>query len=139
MFNLDQIDKPVNLAEGEWVGDVPGYPGARFLVRSNTYKPFEAAHNRLLRSFGKNVRNANSTPEYREKAGALLAEHILLGWENAVSKGGKPAEYDRELAETILTAVDDRGIGQAFRSAIDYCASVVADRHLGIAEDIAGN
>lgn len=139
MFDLDTIDKPVNLADGEWIGDIPNHPGVRFKVRSNNYKPFKVAHDRLLRSFGKRAMEAISTPEYQKASGALLAEHILLDWENAVKKDGKPAKYDRKLADQILTSTDDRGMGQTFRDAVAYSASVVADRHLGIAEDIAGN
>ena len=34
--------------------------------------------------------------------GKILAEHILIDWENAVTKGGKAASYDKNLAIQIL-------------------------------------
>lgn len=139
MFDLDLAEKPVNLADGEWVGDIPNHPGVRFKVRSRNYKPFTVAHDRLLRSFGKRAAQAQSTPEYQKAAGALISEHLLLDWENAVTKGGKSAPYDRKLADQVLTSTDERGMGQTFRDAVAYAASVVADRHLGLAEDIAEN
>ncbi len=139
MFDLDLADKPVDLAGGEWVGDIPNHPGVRFKVRSRNYKPFTVAHDRLLRSFGKRAATAPSTPEYQKAAGALISEHLLLDWENAVKKSGKDSAYNRKLADQVLTSVDDRGMGQTFRDAVAYCAGVVADRHLGFAEEIASN
>jgi hypothetical protein len=139
MFDLDIIDRPVNLGDGEWVGDIPNHPGVRFLVRSKNYKPFTVANDRLLRSFGKHASKAASDPEYQRQVGALISEHLLLDWERALTKSGKPVPYDRKLADQVLTSVDDRSMGQTFRDAVAYAASVVADRHLGIADDIAGN
>lgn len=138
-FDLDNLDKPVDLAGGEWVGDIPNHPGVRFKVRSKNYRPFDAAHNRLLRSFGKRAQRAIDTPEYAAAIGKLLAEHILIDWENAVTKGGKPAAYDRKLAEQVLTHTGDTGMGAAFRDAVAYASGVVADRHLGQVEEIEGN
>lgn len=139
MFNIDNIDKPVDIAGGEWVGDIPNYPGVRFKVRSQNYRPFTVALQRLIRSFGKNAANAMSGPDYQAGAGKLLAEHILLDWENAVTKDGKPAKYDRKMADAILTSTAENGMGQAFRDAVAWCASTVAERMLGLIEDAAGN
>lgn len=139
MFNIDQLDKPVDLEGGDWVGDIPNHPGVRFKVRSRNFKPFNVGHDALLRSFGKKATQAHNSPIYQKAAGELLANHILLDWENAVQLKGKPAPYDKELALKILTSVDDRAMGQTFRDAVVYAAGVVADGHLGIAEDIAGN
>lgn len=138
-FNLDIIEQPVNLTEGQWVGDIPNHPGVRFKVRSRAYKPFEAAHDRLVRSFGKRVSVALSTPEYKAQVGKLFADHILLDWENAVTQGGKSAGYNKKLAAQILTSIDERGMGNAFRDAVAYASGIVADIHLGQIEDIAGN
>ena len=139
MINIDIIDKPVDLSDSEWVGDIPGHPGVRFKVRSSNYKPFKMAHDRLLRSYGRQAMVAISTPEYQKAAGELLSEHILTDWEKAITKNGKPAKYDRKMADHVLSSVDDRGIGQMFRDAVNYCAGVVADRHIKVAEDISGN
>ena len=61
----------------------------------------------------------------------------MLDWENAVQVKGKPAPYDKEIAVKVLTSVDERGMGQTFRDVVAYAAGIVADNHLGMAEDIA--
>lgn len=139
MLDLDLIDKPIDVTGGEWVGDLPNHPGVRLKVRSGSYRPFTVAHDRLVRSFGKRAATAHTTPEYQKGIGALLAEHILLDWENAVTKGGVSQPYDKALATQVLTSVDERGMGKTFRDVVAYAASVVADRHQGLADDIAGN
>ena len=77
MFNLDEMDKPVDVAGGDWIDDIPNHPGVRLKVRSRNYKPFNVAHDALLRSFGKRATQAHNSPVYQAKAGALLAYHIL--------------------------------------------------------------
>lgn len=139
MFNLDDMDKPVDVAGGEWVDDIPNHPGVRLKVRSRNYKPFNVAHDGLLRSFGKRATQAHNSQIYQAKAGELLAQHILLDWENAVQVKGKPAKYSKDIAVKVLTSVDERGMGQTFRDVVAYAAGIVADNHLGMAEDIAGN
>jgi len=139
MFNLDDMDKPIDLVGGEWVGEIPNHHGVRFRVRSSKYKPFSVAHDALLRSFGKKAAQAHSTPAYQKAAGELLAKHILLDWENAVQVKGKTAKHTPELALKVLTSVDERGMGQTFRDCVAYAAGVVADGYLEVATDIAGN
>ena len=139
MFNIDDMDKPVNLGDGEWVKGLPGHPGVELKVRTSNYKPFTSAHNALLRGFGRNAGKAMDSPEYLKAVGELLAKHILLDWKNAVHEKGKPLPYSEKLALKILTSVDDRAMGQTFRDAVTYAASAVAERLLGVAEDIAGN
>lgn len=139
MIDLDQIDAPVDLEAGEWVGDIPDHPNVRLRVRSRTYKPFVTGHDRLLRSYGKRAQAAIRSDEYKEAVGKLLAEHILIDWENAVQTGGKPAKYDRKLAERVLCSIDERGMGDTFRDAVAWASGVVADRYLGYVEDVAGN
>jgi len=139
MFNVDEMDKPVDIAGGEWVSDIPNHPGVRFKVRSRNFKPFSVGHDALLRSFGKKATQAHNSPLYQKAAGTLLAKHILLDWENAVQEKGKAAKYTPELALQILTSVDNRAMGQTFRDAVAYAAGIVADGYLEIAEDISGN
>ena len=139
MYNLDEIDKPVDVEGGEWVGDIPNHPGMRIKVRSSNYKPFTVAHDALLRSFGKRAMKAHNSPVYQAKAGALLAEHILLDWEDVVLVDGKSAKYSKAHALKILTSVADTNMGQKFRDEVAYASGIVADNLLGMAEDIAGN
>ena len=67
---------------------------------------------------------------------ALLVEDEVT---IAVQVKGKPAPYDKEIAVKVLTSTDERGMGQTFRDMVAYAAGIVADNHLGMAEDIAGN
>lgn len=138
-FNIDVIDDPVDVVGGEWVGDIPGHAGMRLKVRSRAYKPFETAHNKLLRSYGKNAAKALEGDDYKSALGGLLVEHILLDWEKAITMGGKDAKFDPAAARKVLTSLDDRQIGETFRDAVSWCASQVADRHLGLIEDVVGN
>lgn len=138
-FDLDNIDKPVDVAGGEWVSDIPNHPGMRLKVRSKNYKKFETAHNKLLRSFGKRAVQAVEGPDYKKAVGELLAEHILLGWEKALTKAGADVPYDKKTAKAILTSIDERGIGESFGDAVAWAAGVVADRHLGLVDELVGN
>lgn len=138
MFDLDLADKPVNVNEGEWVGNLPDLPGVRLRVRSNSFKQFDTEHGALIRSMGKNFRNEINKAPYQEGLGRLLAKYILLDWENAVKRDGVSQPYDKELATDLLTRVDERGIGKLFREAVGYASQTVADRHRGLVDEIAG-
>lgn len=139
MFDLDLINKPVDLEAGEWVSNIPGHPGMRLKVRSKNLKAFETAHNDLLRGFSGTGAEIMASDEYNAAAGKLIAEHLLVDWENALVIKGKPVPYDAETALKILTSVDDRRIGQSFRNAVAGASQDVADRHLGIVKAIVGN
>lgn len=139
MFDLDALDKPVDIAAGEWVSDIHGHPGMRLKVRSKAFKAFETAHNKLLRGFSTTISETLDSDEYNVALGELMADHILLDWENALASGGKPVAYDKALASKILTSVDDRRMGKSFRDAVAMASSSVMDRHLGIVDAMVGN
>ena len=139
MFDLDLINKPVDLEAGEWVSNIPGHPGMRLKVRSKNLKAFETAHNDLLRGFSGTGAEIMASDEYNAAAGKLIAAHLLVDWENALVIKGKPVPYGAETALKILTSVDDRRIGQSFRNAVAGASQDVADRHLGIVKAIVGN
>jgi len=139
MFDLDLISKPVDLDAGEWVDNIPGHPGMRLKVRSKNIKAFETAHNSLLRGFSGTGAEILASDEYNTAAGKLIAAHILVDWENALVVKGKPVAYDRDLALKILTSLDNRKIGDAFRNAVANASAEVADRHLGIVKAVVGN
>ena len=139
MFDLDLISKPVDLEAGEWVDNIPGHPGMRLKVRSKNIRAFETAHNNLLRGFSGTGAEILASDDYNIAAGKLIAAHILVDWENALVVKGKPVAYDPALALQILTSVDNRKIGDAFRNAVANASAEVADRHLGIVKAIVGN
>lgn len=138
-FNLDVAEQPVDIDAGEWVSEIPGHPGMKMKVRSAAYKKFEVAHGRLLRGLGRNASKAMDSADYKQSVGKMIADHLLLGWENAITKGGEDVKYSKDIALQVLTMTDDRGVGDAFRDAVVWSAGVVKDRHLGIIEDLEGN
>ena len=73
------------------------------------------------------------------RPGKLIAAHILVDWENALVVKGKPVAYDPAIALQILSSVDNRKIGDAFRNAVANASAEVADRHLGVVKAIVGN
>ena len=111
----------------------------RLKVRSKNIKAFETAHNSLLRGFSGTGAEILASDEYNTAAGKLIAAHILVDWENALVVKGKPVAYDRDLALKILTSLDNRKIGDAFRNAVANASAEVADRHLGIVKAVVGN
>lgn len=139
-FNLDILDQEIDTSGAEWVDTVPDHPGVSFKVRSNNYKPFATANAALLRSIGaKTQEEAYATEKYQIGMGKLLAKHILTDWKNAVTVSGEYAPYSAELAEKILTSVDEVGMGAVFRLAVIRSANIVSERRLGFIEDAAGN
>lgn len=138
MFDLDVLNKPVDLDGGEWVANIDDHPSMRLKVRSRLYKAFQADHTQLLRGYQSSA-DAGEDPAYKKALGELLVKHILLGWENAITSGGKDVPFDKKTATEILSAVDDRRMGDQFRVAVLGASIAVERRHRGIVEAIVGN
>lgn len=138
-FDISKLNEKLDLAAGEWVGNIDDNPGMRIKVRSQHYKPYKAELDRLNRKSGKKGINDVDF-------GGLLAKYILLDWDFKGADGplvlvdkGKPVAYSEELARTILTADDDRGIGAAWRLAVVSASNDIADRNFNDTEEAAGN
>jgi len=71
----------------------------RYHVRAISYEPYKTAHQRLQREHAKKYGAGRTVPEdvLAQEVGALLAEHILLGWE------GIDVEYSPAAAMSTLT------------------------------------
>lgn len=137
-MDIGNLNKKADLTEGEWIDDIPNMDGIRFKVRSTNYKPFRVATAGLARRSGKKMRTDEGIVSFSVSTGKALAEHILIDWDG-VTKGGKPLKFDQKQALEILTADDDFGIGQAYRTAVEWAGDQVAERIAEQAKEAAGN
>jgi|TARA_R100000479_G_scaffold176487_1_gene131346 hypothetical protein len=137
-MDIANLDKKLDLSEGEWIDDIPDNPGLRLKVRSTNYKPFRVATAGLARRSGKQLNTDEGLADFTVSAGKPLAEHILLDWDG-VNSNGKAVKYKPDIALALLTADDDLGIGNKFRRAVEYAADQVADRLAKQTEDAKGN
>lgn len=137
-MDISNINKKADLSEGEWVDDIPNMEGVRFKVRSTNYKPFRVATAGLARRSGKKLRTDQGLVDFTVTGGKALAEHILLDWDG-VTEGGKPIKHTPAKAIAILTADDDFGIGQTFRTGVEWAGDSIADRIAETAMEAAGN
>lgn len=137
-MDIGNLNKKVDLSEGEWIGDIPEMEGVRFKVRSTNYKPFRVATAGLARRSGKKLNSDEGLADFTVATGKPLAEHILLDWDG-LTEGGKPLKYDAKKALAILTADDDHGIGNRFRRGVEWAGDQVAERIAIKAAEAAGN
>lgn len=140
-FDISKLNEKLDLSSGEWIDDIPDNPGLRLKVRSQRYKFFKVAHERLTRKYQKVKRDI---PD--DEWGAILADHILVDWDASEADGpivlkqkGKIVPYSPELAKTVLTAEDDHGIGNAWRLAVTMASNELTERNLTATEDAAKN
>ncbi|MCA1971325.1 MAG: hypothetical protein LDL44_00660 [Caenispirillum sp.] len=94
------------LADGAWE-EVDSLPGVAFLVRPFHYKPYEVARDALLRKLARAAKKTGGVidPERRDCGiGALMGEHLLLGWRGFVDDDGKTAyEWTKERGVAHLS------------------------------------
>lgn len=138
-FDISKLNEKVDFGDGEWIDDIEDNPGVRLRVRSSHYKPYRNALDRANRKAGKSdVKNA--------AFGAILAEHVLTDWDFKDGDGplvlvdkGKVLTYSRELADAVLTAEDDHGIGNKFRLAVINASQQVAENLASKTQEAKGN
>lgn len=93
------------LADGSWE-EVDSLPGVAFLVRPFHYKPYEVARDALLRKLARGAKKSSGVvdPERRDCGfGALIGEHLLLGWRGFVDDENKPYEWTKERGVAHLS------------------------------------
>jgi hypothetical protein len=87
------------LEAGSWVK----YQDAEFLIAHAGNMKFQRAMARLQRPFRRKIEKGEMDPvDQRNIIIQAMAEAILLGWKGVVGEGNEPAEYSRELAQTLL-------------------------------------
>lgn len=138
-FDISKLTHKLDLSGGEWIDDIDDNPGVRLKVRSTRYKPYRNAIERLARKAGK---NGIATQDL----GAALSEHLLVDWDFSegdgplvLTDGGKPVSYSSDLANAVLTADDDYGIGQQFRDAVWNAGNKLAEKLAAETKAAAGN
>ncbi|WP_311271038.1 hypothetical protein [Sphingobium sp. WCS2017Hpa-17] len=145
-MEIGNLDKPVDLAPGEWVEEIPALPGVRLLVRSTNFKPYETAIQGLARRTGKKLSTDEGMAKFGIATGKVLAEHILLDWDLSKAEDiavlttkGKPLPFSKENALLVLTAADEHGVGKAYRNGVEWAGDQVADKVRERAKEAAGN
>lgn len=145
-MDVSNLNEPIDLAPGEWVEDIPALPGARLKVRSTNFKPFKTAIQGLARRAGKKLNTDDGVGKFNVATGKPLAEHILLDWdlsaaedEAALTENGNPLPFSQAWALTILSADDAHGVGQAFRTGVEWAGDQLADRMRKRVGEASGN
>lgn len=95
--------------EGDWV-DYPAWPGVRFNVSAFSSPAYQIAARKLAEKLAK-LHGTEAIPpdELHAENGALLAEHILHGWE------GIDVDYSADVAMTMLTDPAYEALNNAVR------------------------
>lgn len=137
-MDIGNLNKTVDLGEGDWIGDIPDMEGIEFRVRSTNYKPFRVATAGLARRSGKKLNTDAGLNDFNVATGKPLADHILIDW-RGLTENGQPLEYTRDKAVAILTADDDFGIGAKFRRGVEWAGDQVAERLNTQAKEASGN
>ena len=145
-FDISKLNAKVDLAGGEWIDDISDHPGLRLRVRSSRFKPYRVALSAFYRANNKNINTDEGFVDAQADAGEYAAKHLLIDWDmskakgvNALTDDGRPVAYSPEVALAVLTADDDLGIGDEYRSAVAYAAGKVAERLLAKTEAASGN
>lgn len=120
----------------EWPGLDPDRPnmmvalrGLKFLVRSTNYAPYVAARQAALEEQAQKYPDGRLPQEAAEIDGALIAEHLLIGWE------GLDVDYAPETASAELCAEEARTL----RSMVYWCAAKVGKRKVEFVKGEAKN
>lgn len=115
--------------EGEWV-DAPSLPGIRFRVRPLDYPPFRIGNDHLQQRLArKHGRNPVPPKELMPALGALVAKHLLLGWDGF----DEPYSSD-EVAEMLADFSWRRLVSE-----IQLASASVMDKSVEFIEDAAKN
>ena len=132
-MNIEEflIDQSI-IENGDWVGNIPGFPGARFKVRGLESVAYRHALRKSLKNVdGKDDRdedgNLSILADDRLRA-RLYADVILLDWDGLAAKG-EPVPYSKETAEKLLASPRFRDI---VAEAAQRLAKAVAEREAAI-------
>lgn len=112
--------------EGAWF-DLPGGDGARVLVARSNNPRYSKALVKAFEKYSKAPKGSIDEKKQEDEYISLLAEHILLGWEDIQFKG-KPFAYSKENAATALRMKEFRLRVQEFSDTFEaYKAEIEED------------
>lgn len=137
-MKLSDIQRDVAVVEaGRWVDHVPGMGDLRLRVRGRENSDWRRLESALLAAVPRGLRdNGRIVPEESDRIiSVLLRDAALLDWGNLTDGDGQPILYSKEAATKYLMEPDFR----AFRDAVLWAASVVADGTAAAAGDVVKN
>jgi hypothetical protein len=105
---------------GEWVDDIPGFPGIRLKVRGLQSLAFSDAQAKLQRQVPahKRAEDGSIDPAMAYAImGKAMQQAVLLDWDGLQDDDGKPLAYDADLAMTWLTDMDYSHFAEAVMAA----------------------
>lgn len=145
-FDISRLSETVDLTGAEWIDEISEIPGLRLRVRSINYKPYQASSGGVYRRNRKLTESDEGILEVLPKSGKPLAENLLVDWDMskasgpyALTDGGEPVAYTKDVALAVLTADDGHGVGQTYRNAVIEAANRVAEKLLSATNENAGN
>ena len=114
------------VAEGRWIGDLPGLPGVRLHVRGTNNPDWRRLRAKLIDDIPVAERRTGLSIEQNDAIEAeLLKQTCLLGWDGFTEDDEKtPIPYSPELAAQQIDDPDYVG----FRNAVSYAAGLVAEQ-----------
>lgn len=123
--------------QGAWVGDIPDMGDLRLRVRGLRNADARRLRAKLLAAVPRDQRaNGRLSPAAADDIDArVLAETILVDWQNLTDENDQPLPFSREKALDLLANPDF----VVFRDAVAYAASVVAEGLADQAEVDQGN
>ncbi len=111
--------------EGDWVGDIPEFPGLRLKTRGSENKDWRRLSMKLAtqNSRKRRLNGGIIDPEELDKINAiLLRDTALLDWEGPTNTDGTPLPFSKEKAYEYLS-----NPANGFIYAAIYAANVVAE------------
>jgi hypothetical protein len=108
---------------GQWVENIPDWPGARFRTRGLNSATAETLRDTKIRALPDSDRDddGNVKPDVVKRiAREVLAEAVLLEWDG-LTDAGKPFAYDPTTAAKLLTNPDFK----KFQDIVAWCAGKV--------------
>lgn len=127
---------PAKREDGAWVKDIPEWDDLRLKVRGTGNKDWAKREQALIQAVPRARRVNGLSRDDRDRINAaLLLDHALIDWRGLEDDEGKPELYSKELAKKYLTQPEY----EPFRDAVNWAASVVAERGLAEIEADAKN
>lgn len=129
-ISIDSIKVNVDAERnGEFI-DIPEWPGVKLGVRSLELPAYKIALDQLVQKFQRRYKSKSVPPDVRDaEIGALVAKHILYGWE------GFEQDYSAEFAADLLSAPEGRNL---LKQAI-WAAGQVGERDIEFTDEAVKN
>jgi hypothetical protein len=115
--------------------EVPEWPGVFFNVRPINSKDYQIAREMLVGKKTKSLGRMPTSPEMEPELGALVARHLLRGWEGLAGDDEKPIDYTPALGLQYMTDPEY----QALETQVIWAAARAAEQDVEFTLDAAKN